>query len=284
VVGQRVVIRHLLEDGRATDVLGVCTAWGEDTVTVESERGPVTIGVADIVTGKPVPPRASVRDRVPARDVEARSFAHDPAVSREPVGRWWVRSAPPMGGRLLKRANSALAMGDPGLPMTEASAAVLAAYRRLDRAPLAQVEQGSEVADALQALGWQPLGRGDSLTLVASVAQVARRLGPAPDRVRVEAESEHHLSVRLPEAQATGSASLDDDWLCLLGLRVPEAHRRRGHARGVLAELVDWGASRGARTVWLHVEEDNAAALSLYESLGFRAHHANRYLTHRVGR
>ena len=47
----------------------------------------------------------------------------------------------------------------------------------------------------------------------------------------------------------------------------------------MLAELLDWGASRGARTAWLHVESDNAPGLGLYEGLGFRTHHLNRYLT-----
>ena len=37
VVGQRVVVRHLLPDGRATDVLGTCTAWGGDSLTVDRE-------------------------------------------------------------------------------------------------------------------------------------------------------------------------------------------------------------------------------------------------------
>ena len=66
VVGQRVVVRYRLPDGRATDVLGTCTAWGDDVAVVETGRGTVEIRVADIVTGKPVPPRASVRARVPA--------------------------------------------------------------------------------------------------------------------------------------------------------------------------------------------------------------------------
>ncbi|UUZ60183.1 hypothetical protein [Nocardioides sp. B-3] len=133
VVGTRIVVRHLLPDGRATDVLGVCTAWADGLVTIDSLRGPVRIAVADIVTGKPVPPRASVRQRVPARDIELHSFAHWDEMLREPVGEWLVRSSPPVGGRLLKRANSALAMGDPGVALTAAADAVRAAYARLER-------------------------------------------------------------------------------------------------------------------------------------------------------
>jgi len=283
VVGQRVVVRHLLPDGRASDVLGTCTAWGADSLTIDPDgpadrAGPVVIALADVVTGKPVPPRASVRARVPARDVELHSFADWAEVVREPLGEWVVRSSPPIGGRLLKRGNSALAMGDPGVPLAEASELVRSAYARLERVPLAQVERDGEVERGLRDLGWEPFGTGDSATMLASLAQVVRLL-PAPPPETVAEETPTRLAVSLPDGTARGAASLDGDWLCLHSLAVEPDHRRRGLARRVLAELLDWGASQGARTAWLHVESDNAPALALYEGLGFRTHHLNRYLT-----
>src|SRR5687767_11922453 len=80
VVGRRIVVRHLLPDGSATDVLGTCTSWGEASLTIDrdgppDQAGPVEIALSDVVTGKPVPPRASVRARVAARDIELHSFA-----------------------------------------------------------------------------------------------------------------------------------------------------------------------------------------------------------------
>ena len=283
VVGQRIVVRHLLPDGRASDVLGTCTAWGADSLTIDRDgppdrAGPVVIALSDVVTGKPVPPRASVRARVPAREVELHSFADWPEVVREPVGEWIVRSSPPIGGRLLKRANSALAMGDPGMPLAEASDLVRSTYVRLERTPLVQVERDGEVEQGLRDLGWEPFGVGDSATMLASLAQVVRLL-PAPPAETVTEEAPTRLTVSLPDGTARGGASLDGDWLCLHSLVVDPDHRRRGLARQVLAELLDWGASRGARTAWLHVESDNAPALALYEGLGFRTHHLNRYLT-----
>ena len=283
VVGQRIVVRHLLPDGRASDVLGTCTAWGADSLTIDRDgppdrAGPVVIALSDVVTGKPVPPLASVRARVPAREVELHSFADWPEVVREPLGEWVVRSSPPIGGRLLKRGNSALAMGDPGMPLAEASDLVRSTYARLERTPLAQVERDGEVEQGLRDLGWEPFGVGDSATMLASLAQVVRLL-PAPPAETVTEEAPTRLTVTLPGGTARGGASLDGDWLCLHSLEVATSHRRRGLARQVLAELLDWGASRGARTAWLHVESDNAPALALYEGLGFRTHHLNRYLT-----
>jgi ribosomal protein S18 acetylase RimI-like enzyme len=46
-----------------------------------------------------------------------------------------------------------------------------------------------------------------------------------------------------------------------------------------MAALLDWGAERGARTLWLHVETDNEPAITLYESMGLDVHHACRYLS-----
>jgi N-acetylglutamate synthase len=283
VVGQRVVVRHLLPDGRASDVLGTCTSWGPDSLTIDRDgppdrAGPVVIALADVVTGKPVPPRASVRARVSAREVELHAFADWPEVARRPLGEWIVRSSPPIGGRLLKRGNSALAMGEPGVPLAEASDLVRSAYARLERTPLAQVERDGEVERGLRDLGWAPLGIGDSATMLASLAQVVRLL-PAPPEQTVTEEEPGRLTVSLPDGTARGEASLDGDWLCVHSLVVDPGHRRRGLARQVLAELLDWGASLGARTAWLHVESDNAPALALYEGLGFRTHHLNRYLT-----
>jgi len=53
VVGVRVVVRHRLPDGRATDTLGICTEWGESSLVVDSDAGPVEIALADVVTGGP---------------------------------------------------------------------------------------------------------------------------------------------------------------------------------------------------------------------------------------
>ena len=83
------LVMDLLPDGRATDVLGVCVAWGRDVLTVDRDgdrAGPVTIRIADVVTGKPVPPRASVRDRVSAREAEGHGFGMFPGMERVDLG------------------------------------------------------------------------------------------------------------------------------------------------------------------------------------------------------
>jgi hypothetical protein len=59
-VGHRVVVRHVVDirDGRPrfTDVVGDLVAWDEDTLTVATRRGAVTVAISAIVAGKRIPP------------------------------------------------------------------------------------------------------------------------------------------------------------------------------------------------------------------------------------
>ncbi|MDZ5660366.1 GNAT family N-acetyltransferase [Nocardioides sp. S-58] len=287
VVGQRIVVRHLLPDGRATDVLGTCTAWGAGTLTIERDgahagAGPVVVALADVVTGKPVPPRASVRARVGARECEERIAALWASTTTEPLGSWLLRASPPHGGRLRRRGNSALAMDEPGIGWIDAACGVRRFYDGLEQTPLIQVQLGSAVEQKLATLGFTPMGDGDAHAQLAPVAQALRSLrAVAPEADAELDETADRVSVRLAGGRATGTGVLSDDWLLVEGLAVDEGHRRRGLASGVLVELLDWGASQGARTAMLHVEVANEPALALYARHGFVTHHTNRYL---VGR
>jgi GNAT superfamily N-acetyltransferase len=263
-----------------TDVLGLCTSWRDGVCTVRPETGPaVEIPVADIVTGKPVPPRASARQRVSARDAERHSLPLWPNVERVPLGEWELRSDPAPVGRLLKRANSCLAFGDPGIPLADAAAEVRQFYDARRRDALVQVERESAPASAFVDLGWTAVPGGDAHFLVSSLAMASRSAGRDTD-VEVEEDGPRVRVARLEDGREIGSgrAAVDGDWLGVHALGVEPQHRGRGHATAMMAALLEWGAERGATTVWLHVETDNEPALALYGGLGFRIHHTNRYL------
>ena len=284
VVGQRIVVRHLLPDGRATDVLGTCTAWGDGSLTIDRDgppdrAGPVVIALADVVTGKPVPPRASVRARVPARSVEEHVAALWTEIETEPLGEWLLRASPPHGGRLRRRGNSALAMDEPGIGWGDAVWRVREFYAAREQPAYIQVQRGSSVERTLAPLGFTSLGDGDAHAQLAPVAQALRSVRrSAPDVAAEVDESPTSATVRLDSGAATGRAVLSGDWVLVEGLVVDPGHRRRGLASAVLADLLDWGASRGATTAMLHVETDNTGAIALYERHGFVTHHTNRYL------
>ena len=80
VVGMRVVVRRVVrgETGPSggpalTDLLGICESWGPGSLTIRSEDGTLTeIALADVVSGKPVPPRPSRFRRLTDTEVDAR--------------------------------------------------------------------------------------------------------------------------------------------------------------------------------------------------------------------
>lgn len=78
-VGRRVVVRHLLPDGRATDVLGTLLEAGPRQLLLrrdrlrdgeDESRRTVQVACADVLLAKPVPPppaRRAVRQPAPDR-------------------------------------------------------------------------------------------------------------------------------------------------------------------------------------------------------------------------
>jgi ribosomal protein S18 acetylase RimI-like enzyme len=262
-----------------TDLLGVCTSWRDGVCTVQPETGTaVDIPLADIVTGKPVPPRPSVRQRVSARDAERHSLPMWPAVERQALGEWELRTDPAPAGRLLKRANSCLAFGDAGLPVPEAAEVVRAFYAARGRDALVQVEQGSAEDEGFAGLGWDVVPGGDAHFLLTSLAHASRSAGDDLE-VEVDEDGPRLRVVRRVDGVEVGSgrAALDGDWLGVHALGVVPEHRGQGHATAMMAAILEWGAEQGGQTVWLHVETDNAPALALYAGLGFRIHHSDVY-------
>ena len=179
-VGQRVVVRRVLR-GRTgpsggpamTDLLGVMESWDGATTAVRAEDGTLTeIAIADIVSGKPVPPRPSARQRVSAEQACRMSNASWPPIHARPLGDWLLRAS----GGFSARANSVMAIGDPGVPFDDAVATTLDFYREHDLTPWAQVVVGSETGDRFLGSRWtlaRP-GEADSEFQIASVAQAAR--------------------------------------------------------------------------------------------------------------
>ena len=59
------------------------------------------------------------------------------------------------------------------------------------------------------------------------------------------------------------------DEMHLLNITIAPAARRRGHARRLLAELVQVCRERAANRLWLEVRESNGEARGAYRRLGF---------------
>ena len=310
--GERWVVRVRQVDGSATDVVGWVVRVGEDAVTVAGPLDPVPGGeaptrrvpLADVVVARRAP--AALGGPAPGRTgpgVLERLGVEAWAVGLEPLGEWTLRAAQGFTGR----ANSCLAVGDPGLPLPGAAAAVETHAARHGIAPMAQVVTGSPEDGALRSLGWAE-------TYVATdvlATRLADLLGERTTDPRVVVDEQltpvwratfdeyRHTDVdpavvtrllegRRPRAfasvevdgrvAAVARGHLAAGWLGVAAVWTRPEHRRRGLGTAVVLALAGWAARRGARWCYLQVETENVPAHAAYEALGFVHHHRYHYL------
>lgn len=288
-VGSRVVVRRRV--GRLyTDLLGELQEITADGVVVLTAKGEVRVPMGEIHRAKKIPENPIARLERAAADAW-------PAVEVAWLGQWRLRASEGYTGR----ANSVLAIGDPGMPLPDAYAHVEAFYQarglrpRIDiplplsaRAVPAAVEAGwSEECEVyVQTLAVDKLiavtPPGTACTLdpqpsAAALAIIAGRRGPLPAAAThvltaVETLAFAHY-VEDGELLAMGRGAVTGGFLGLFAIETVEAARRRGLAHEVMGKLVRWAADRGAHKAYVQVESTNAAAVALYGKLGFRTHH-----------
>lgn len=230
----------------------------------------------------------------PSEIIELRCADAWPAVTEDEVGDWRLRAASGFTGR----ANSALALGDPGVPVPEALARVCEFAHVHGVRPVVQVIVGTETERAIEAAGWVPdtghaAGHLVSVLLGplgAGAAGVeflpepspswwelaAGTTEPTPAQRHVLTTGEVGYGVAEIRAGAV-RAAVAGELLHVSRLAVRPEHRRRGLARALMAASGAWAAERGAARCVLQVAVENAPALALYETLGFREHHRYRY-------
>ncbi|MFL6129307.1 MAG: GNAT family N-acetyltransferase [Mycobacteriales bacterium] len=249
---------------------------------------------------KPVP--AAAADVLALEEIAVHGW---PAPDTRWLGRWLLRAAADFTGR----ANSVLPLGDPGRPLDRALAEVEAWYaeRGLPARVVIPTPAREALDRALADRGWTDYNPTEVLT-----ADVEVTLGALPARTDlppVEIEDtpsddwigayHYRGGGGLPQvgrAILTGSrqpgfalvrsggavlaiarASVDEGWVGVTAVEVDPAHRRRGLGRHVMREVLRWAAERDAASAYLQVAGENAAALALYDRLGFAPHHRYHY-------
>jgi GNAT superfamily N-acetyltransferase len=301
-VGHRVVVRRIvgMRDNRPlfTDVLGELVEYAETDITVRTRSGAVRVPKNEIVRAKPVPDRR----RLSATEaVELAAAAGWPAGESARLGDWWLRATE----NWTMRGNSALPIGDPDRPLGEAIDAVSDWYQVRGQRPAFSVPLPlrARLDAELDRRGW--VAQPTSLVMTAPLTELvlARRSEPvlldrepSPDWLSVVAARKQALPASalavltgVPEVRfgkvyggegalaATARGVVADTerrWLGLSLIETAEGSRRQGYATHVIAALVDWARSVGARDAYLQVEARNTVAVGLYERLGFRVHHS----------
>lgn len=300
-VGYRVVVRRIVgvrsERPLFTDALGELLSVTDTEVTLETERGTLVVPVHDIAQAKRVPP--GPRGIVALERAAAEAW---PAPDTQRLGGWLLRAA--VGWT--NRANSALALGDPGLTLPEAIEKTIAFYadRGLTPRITTPLPVSLAIARRLDAAGWtaQPTtlvqtslleriprvpGPDVSLATTPSTDWLALVGGwkghiPAAARSILTAPSEVRFAGVYVEATlvAASRGAVTGEWLGVSLVSVAPEARRQGLARRMTSALAEWGASVGARRAYVQVEAENQPALALYAGMGFTTHHG--YVTWRL--
>ncbi|ADJ42842.1 GCN5-related N-acetyltransferase [Amycolatopsis mediterranei S699] len=222
-----------------------------------------------------------------------------PPLVEDPLGEWRLRWAAGFTGR----ANSALAVGDPGRPLAEALRAVCDFAHDRGITPMVQVVRDSPNEGAIAAAGWVPAtGHGaghevEVLTAPSVPAPAVRGVtvgdepapgwweltlrpdedSPAARQVLTGGKVGYGVAVAGGSVAGAVRAALVDDWLHVGRLAVSPAFRRRGLASALMGAVQTWGAEHGAHRTVLQVAEGNSGALALYAGLGYAPHHRYRY-------
>jgi ribosomal protein S18 acetylase RimI-like enzyme len=312
-----VVVRHRLDSpdpstgATLTDVVGILVTVEEDSLTIETRNGRRVVARSSVTAAKAVPPRPSRRGAphraLSVEDLERVKVDAWPAPERAWLGDWLLRA----GGGLTHRANSALAIGSPGLPVAEAVDRVTDWYAGRGLAPDLALpgptgfDLGSDPVGAeLLRRGWAQAIRSAAMTAsVAEVRATLRSLHAPADGIRIDVDTEppegwlamftarrggepvlartillgspaqRFATAVAPDGSVVGRARLAvaAGWAGLSAVEVLPSHRRRGLARRMLAALLPFAAE--TRSMHLDVETDNAAARTLYRSVGFGDHH-----------
>jgi ribosomal protein S18 acetylase RimI-like enzyme len=239
-------------------------------------------------------------------DLERAAALHWQAPETEPLGEWLLCAAAGFTGR----ANSALPVGDPGLPLPEAVTAVEDWYRRRDLRPMIVLPQGA-APEPLESLlaerSWVPRP-GPAFVITADIADIPASPGDVelsrePDAAflglyRYRGQDLPPIARTLMMSapwQAFGTIGQDGravacgrvsvarpengaPWGALTAVEVDAACRRQGLGAAITSALADAAASQGARRILLQVETGNAPARALYQRCGFRDSHRYHYM------
>jgi GNAT superfamily N-acetyltransferase len=301
-IGHRVVVRHQLDGGQATDVIGVLQSYDAETLGVRhSDSTPYLIRQAAVVAAKPIPPMPL--RRVDVEQLFLTTALGRPAAETQYVGEWLLRAS----GGWTGRANSVLPAGNPGLPFGDAAKQAEAFYEERGLPPLALARIGYPEFEEFTALGWtegRP-GRSDALVMhttldhVNGVPAYEVLVGDRPDAEWYEAAFDDEVPPTAPAVMegapkgafasveldgrvvAVARGSMTGHWLGVDAVRVDPAYRRRGLATAVVQGLARWAGPLGGRRTYLEVEEENVGALTAYTALGYVEAYRYRYLTTR---
>ena len=291
-IGKRVTIRLREPGGGFRDIVGILQS---ERQLINSKSQSISFSPDEIAIWreiKPLPDLAGKGAPLSARimELEELSDLTWPAEEIVEYGRWRLR----ISDGFSMRANSVLPIGDPPVDLAAAVNEVISTYREKKLRPTFSIPLPifDELDRYLEQVGWNI--KIDANFLIKDIGSIELASNPGyavemmdnPSKLWLELNSDQPLEkimLRYPARYgvvksdgkliAIGRIATAGTWSIVTRLFVSPSLRGKGVAKILMANLLAAAKDDGATKVALQVDDENGAALALYQSMGFRTHH-----------
>jgi ribosomal protein S18 acetylase RimI-like enzyme len=291
-IGKRVTIRLHEPNGGYRDIVGILQSERQ-LITSKSKTiffSPDEIAIWREI--KPLPDLAGKGAPLSQRIIELEKLSDLtwPAEQNIEFGKWQLR----ISDGFSMRANSVLPIGEPPIDLAAAVAQVVKIYRENKLRPTFSIALPifDELDRYLEQDGWNL--KIDANFLIRDIGTVEVSDHPEflieildyPSKLWLELNSDEPLeklmrryparygAIKIGEQiVAVGRIATLGNWSIVTRLFVNPSFRGKGVAKILMNNLLAAASKDGATKVALQVDDENGAALALYQSMGFRTHH-----------
>ena len=291
-IGKRVTIRLHEPTGGYRDIVGILQSERE---LITSKSKSITFSPDEIAIWreiKPLPDLAGKGAPLSQRIIELEKLSDLTWPAQEIVeyGKWRLR----ISDGFSMRANSVLPIGEPPIDLASAVDEITHIYREKKLKPTFSIPLPifDELDRYLEQHGWNIkidanfLIRDIGAIEVSSDPQFSIEILDHPSKGWLEINSDQSLekimrryparygAVKIGEQViAVGRIATLGSWSIVTRLFVNPSFRGKGVAKNLMNNLLSAAVSDGATKVALQVDNENGAALALYQSMGFTTHH-----------
>ena len=291
-IGKRVTIRLHEPTGGYRDIVGILQSERE---LITSKSKSITFSPDEIAIWreiKPLPDLAGKGAPLSQRIIELEKLSDLTWPAQEIVeyGKWRLR----ISDGFSMRANSVLPIGEPPIDLASAVDEITHIYREKKLKPTFSIPLPifDELDEYLEQHGWNIkidanfLIRDIGAIEVSSDPQFSIEILDYPSEEWLETNSDQPLekimrryparygAIKIGEQIiAVGRIATLGSWSIVTRLFVNPSFRGKGVAKNLMNNLLSAAVSDGATKVALQVDNENGAALALYQSMGFTTHH-----------
>ena len=291
-IGKRVTIRLHEPTGGYRDIVGILQSERE---LITSKSKSITFSPDEIAIWreiKPLPDLAGKGAPLSQRIIELEKLSDLTWPAQEIVeyGKWRLR----ISDGFSMRANSVLPIGEPPIDLASAVDEITHIYREKKLKPTFSIPLPifDELDRYLEQHGWNIkidanfLIRDIGAIEVSSDPQFSIEILDHPSKGWLEINSDQSLekimrryparygAVKIGEQViAVGRIATLGSWSIVTRLFVNPSFRGKGVAKILMNNLLAAASEDGTTKVALQVDNENGAALALYQSMGFTVHH-----------